>query len=334
MDSQYKVIENRVRNEKIQSMCISHCISYAVITSITAPLTTLGVLLQVTSKPLEKFYETTTTEITKLELAKSHDLAVKERRFNELQLSSGQVGTNKPFRAPYYANYRQALLAVSAQGYQGFFKGNFVEICRMSVLIFPKFLIMFQPSYQELPGLMKLATLFTVDIASELATQPLQNGHTRFILQNRLPQFRVYRSLYKLLSTVSLHELMQGYNVILPRKLLFYIAVLGGSGDFQMNVWWTFFTYTALYPLDTVQRRLEAQSTEHSMLPRRFVGNFRWALSRIYNEEGIRQGLYRGYICNMLANTSKLFLYPIMATMFWYRSQENDFISSGLDLVN
>ena len=334
MDSQYKVIESKVRDEKIRNIAFSHTLGYALISSITAPLTTLGVTLQLSSKTLEKYYEQKTTEITKLELAKSFDLAVKERRLNEVQLASGMVGANKPFRAPFYLNYRQAALALAGQGYQGFYKGNGVEILRVSCTLYPKYYILTSNYFEESPLLIKYMTAFSVELAEEYISQPFQNAHTRYILQNRIPEYRVYRSLFRLLSTLRPQELYQGSKVILPKRALYFVTLTEGNSDVSYNIAWLWGMLTLIYPLETVQRRLEAQSTEHSMLPRRYLDGIRWTLSRIYHEEGIRHGLYRGYICNTLANSVKIVLTPMLAYMFWHKNEQNQYLNERWDLVN
>ena len=276
MDTQYKKIEKEVRYAKVGNMTLVNITSYMIFSTLTAPFTVLGVTLQLSSKKLENYYEkATTTEISKIELAKSYDMAIKEKRYNELQLSSGMVGRNKPFRPPYYANYRQAALALTAQGYQGFFKGNLTENFRFASTAFPRYYILTHPYYRDMPPFMRFLAVFAMDTFGELITQPLRNSQTRFILQNRIPEFRVYRNLYKLFEFVSIKELFQGYEVILPRKVMFAFSMAFLNNDIITNfgVLLAFFTFS--YPLDTVQRRLEAQSTEHSMLPRRYINGIR-----------------------------------------------------------
>ena len=50
----------------------------------------------------------------------------------------------------------------------------------------------------------------------------------------------------------------------------------------------------------TIQRRLTAQSVNHTMLPKRYT-SLRYAMSKIWHEEGLAKGLYRGFACNMIA---------------------------------
>lgn len=333
MDSQYKVIEFKVKQGRIIQKQVSNIIAYASIATIVAPLATLGTSLQLSSPGLEKFYEKTTSEITKLQLAKSYDMAVKERRLNELQLSSGMVGTNKPFRAPFYLNYRQAALALSAQGFQGFYKGNFIDTLRFSSSTFPKIYVVNQDMFVNTLSFIKFFAVFAVDCIGELVTQPLQNARTRFILQNRIPQFSVYRSLYRFFDTLGKKELFQGYNVIIPKNITYYTFLMAGFEDPMMRLFGFFVALTCIYPLETVQRRLEAQSVEHSMLPRRYLDEVRWALSKIYHEDGLFKGLYRGYFCNILANSSRLLMFPIISSWLFTSHQEKKYIEESWGLI-
>jgi Mitochondrial carrier protein len=333
MDSQYKKIESKVKKARVSNFCLSQVIGYGVLSTLTAPLSVLGTTLQLSSKPLEKFYETTTTEVSKLELAKSYDMAVKERKFNELQLSSGMVNANKPFRPPYYANYRQAALALVAQGYQGFFKGNVVEIIRFAIGVYPKYYFLMSAQISEYPLIYKVFIALGSELLTEHLAQPFRTAQTRFVLQNRIPEFVLYRSLYKYFQNVPLNETFQGYNVILPKRLIYFFSLTSSYDSIWKNIGWCLGVLTLVYPLETVQRRLEAQSTEHSMLPRRYIDEIRWTLSRIYHEEGIR-GIYRGYICNILANSTKLTLYPILSYILWQRVQEEEYKKEGWSLIN
>ena len=334
MDRQYKIIESQARADKFFNVAKSNIISYSVFSTLVAPLFTLGTSLQLSPMHLEKFYETTTTEITKLQLAKSLDLVVKEQKFNELQLFSGMVGTNKPFRAPYYTNYRQAALALSAQGFQGFYKGNLTEIIRFSLGIVPKLYIFSMDSVQTSSKFSKFFIFFATDYFVDVVLQPLQNARTRLILQNRIPEFRVYPSLYKLMTRVDSKELLQGYNVIFPKKALIFASMLYMPTNPVANVCMASIVQLMIYPLETAQRRLEAQSTEHSMLPRRYLSGVRWTLSRIYHEEGIFKGLYRGFFCNSIACFGRMVVYPGLALSLMHQKEEYGFIDEGWGLIN
>jgi hypothetical protein len=55
------------------------------------PFKVLGMSLQLSIAPNKAFYESPSTEISRLAIAKSHEIAVKERSLNAIQLSSGSL---------------------------------------------------------------------------------------------------------------------------------------------------------------------------------------------------------------------------------------------------
>ncbi len=62
--------------------------------------------------------------------------------------------------------------------------------------------------------------------------------------------------------------------------------------------------HTAAYPLLTVQRRLECQSTTRAgMIPKRYIGVIH-GVGLMWREEGFK-GLFRGYVAYMLAVSLK-----------------------------
>mmetsp|Transcript_6241 Transcript_6241/g.10828 ORF Transcript_6241/g.10828 Transcript_6241/m.10828 type:complete len:322 (-) Transcript_6241:30-995(-) len=315
----------------------SSFLSHFVISSVLSPLKVLGMSLQLSVAPNKAFYEsTTTTEVSRIAIAKSHELAAKERSFNALQLSSGMIADNMPFRSPIYANYRQAFMAISGQGYQGFYKGNLINSVHYASTCGGKMWFTSFTGIQSLdPGFFKYFLSLGVSILTDIAFQPLSVIHTRFVLQNRLPQFATYKSVYRLYTKVSAAELYQGYTVILPSHMalnLSYAFFVSGLGHQYMPLV-AFGSVACTYPLTTVMRRLEAQSREHTMLPRRYIG-WRYAMSKIYNEEGLFRGLYRGFLANSIFTTTQFMLVTLLATRIFRDLDYRSFKSEGLGLVN
>jgi hypothetical protein len=319
MDSQYRRIEDEVKSEFFGAHFASTELGYFILATLTAPLTTLGVSLQLSSRKLEKFYADPGHEVSRLELAKSHELKVQERSFNQVQLSSGVVGNNRPFRAPYYKNYREAFSALSAQGYKGFFKGNFLELCRFCATSSPIIWLSYSNVYKE-SGVLKPLVIFTGSAIAECLAQPLHNMHSRFILQNRIPEFTLYRSILTCIETLRLRGLYQGLRVVFPKQTLAFGCTLTFGPSLSAFSLFLLSEFL-VYPLDTVQRRLEVQGPEHSMLPRRYLNNIRFTISRIYDEEGIFRGFYRGAMMNILANCLKFMMLPVMTFYFSHSGQ-------------
>ena len=171
----------------------------------------------------------------------------------------------------------------------------------------------YSEGYIDLPVFLQFYVLFVAELAAEYIFQPLRVIQSRFILQNRIPEFAVYPSVKKCVQELGVKGLFQGANVVVPKKVLAYgcfIASDHWTGGLCAYVVAQIFTY----PLDTLQRRLECQAGENSMIPRRYLSEIRWGLSRIYHEEGVFKGFYRGFICNTMANTVKHGLCPAVAS--------------------
>lgn len=315
MDIQYERIKSSVRTEQYTEELVSSLFSYSLMATLTAPLVTLGVSLQLSSIKLEKFYGDPGKEISRLELAKSHEVKVQERLFNEVQISSGTVGNNRPFRAPYYKNYREVFSALTAQGYKGFFKGNFIDLTRYVFLAYPLYNAKYVLSVNDYPKYLQFYALFLIETVVEYVYQPFRVLHSRFILQNRIPEYSQYRSILRCVQTLRHRGLNQGNNVVIPKKFLAYSCFCFTDSTVDGFLLY-FISLFISYPLDTLQRRLEVQSGEHSMLPRRYLKDIRWSMSRIYHEEGIFKGFYRGFICNSLASMIKHAYYPAFASQF------------------
>lgn len=189
-------------------------------------------------------------------------------------------------------------MAIAGQGYQGFYKGNFVNgvsyLLGMGLKTSTYSLI----TPESAPGAIRFFLGFTISTLVDIASQPFRNVQTRFILQNRIPEFATYKSMVNCLSKMTMKEAFQGYTAIFPSAL-----ITTGFLTFQgpgFNPYIILLAYLATYPISTAQRRLEAQSTHHTMLPRRYL-TLGHALLTIYREEGILGGLYRGVLCNTVS---------------------------------
>lgn len=133
---------------------------------------------------------------------------------------------------------------------------------------------------------------------SDIMFQPLRTVQSRFILQNRLKNFMVYpTAVDAFVRKHGLTENFKGWQVNIPLNLLrgINIAVNFTSSN---QIYPILAQYTIgnllCYPLMTVQRRLECQTSLPGMIPIRYRGLFH-GLRLIMSEEGIK-GLYRGFI--------------------------------------
>jgi hypothetical protein len=65
--------------------------------------------------------------------------------------------------------------------------------------------------------------------------------------------------------------------------------------------------FSVAYPFLTVLRRRSIQSTDHTMPNTEYKGTFS-TLRQIRREEGLKKGLYRGFLANSVANLGKIML--------------------------
>ena len=72
--------------------------------------------------------------------------------------------------------------------------------------------------------------------------------------------------------------------------------------------------HTMIYPILTIQRRLECQTTKrHTMLPVRYNGYIH-GLNFIFYEEGMK-GLYRGFCAYLIPTSCYVVALPLLVTM-------------------
>ena len=110
---------------------------------------------------------------------------------------SGQVGHNKPFRAPIYRTYWECIKGLNKQGILGFYKGNGL---RLSYYVLYMHCIQeLNHNYIEGEDVLQSRTsflkIFSVNLAACTCLHFLHLAEARFVLQNRLPSFRTYKSL-------------------------------------------------------------------------------------------------------------------------------------------
>ena len=120
----------------------------------------------------------------------------------------------------------------------------------------------------------------------------------------------------------SYSEFFKGIKAHIPRN--FVLALTGFNYFTSINI----YTYlikgcafhSLAYPILTVQRRLECQTTSrHGMLPLRYLGILH-CFGLMWKEEGLK-GLYRGYIAYLLATLIYLTVVPMFAEVMMMKSK-------------
>jgi hypothetical protein len=144
---------------------------------------------------------------------------------------------------------------------------------------------------------------FCAATIASLILHPFHYAESRMILNNRLPNFGAYKSLFTLaLNSRDPAQLIRGTSVHIP--INFTLAFTGFNYFTSTNIYTYLLTqltfYSITYPLLTVQRRLECQSAKNAgMIPMRYIGPLH-AFGLTLREEGFK-GLYRGYFAYLIA---------------------------------
>lgn len=162
---------------------------------------------------------------------------------------------------------------------------------------------------------------FFAATAASLFLHPLHLAEARLVLQNRLPNFMTYKSLWSMFMT-SYKEFYRGITAHIPRS--FILALTGFNYFSSVNIY-TYLVqnlafHTLAYPLLTAQRRMECQSTVRAgMLPLRYLGLIH-CLGLMWREEGKLRGLYRGYLAYLVAISFVITVVPISAELIMLKS--------------
>ena len=228
-----------------------------------------------------------------------------------------------PFKAPVYRNYFECFNGLQQQGTYALYKGNGIRC--LHVLLFHKFncdLNHYSESF--FPDVVKqiksvpCAQEFLLSCTVNLFLHPLHLAEARLILQNRMPNFAVYKKAHHIF-TKSGSELFRGILMHIPRnfflalsKYFIYLNLLififTASLKVQDEI--TYFSmYSAAlvanllsYPFLTVQRRLECRSAQSTSMFANDIygsGRFTSCLSQMIKEEGVR-ALWKGFSLHML----------------------------------
>jgi hypothetical protein len=105
-------------------------------------------------------------------------------------IASGQVGFNKPYRAPIYMSYAECINGLYKQGILGFYKGNGCRVIHVLLYDLIRNDVTCQSDFGEM---VFQRDSFWRDYAAatvaSLFLHPLHFAEARYVLQNRLPHF-------------------------------------------------------------------------------------------------------------------------------------------------
>eukprot|EP01015_Nassula_variabilis_P018588 TRINITY_DN3047_c0_g1_i23.p1 TRINITY_DN3047_c0_g1~~TRINITY_DN3047_c0_g1_i23.p1 ORF type:complete len:189 (-),score=17.79 TRINITY_DN3047_c0_g1_i23:26-592(-) len=152
--------------------------------------------------------------------------------------------------------------------------------------------------YNDRSPIAKGLLVTLISTGCDMIAHPFMTAQSRFVLQNRLPNFCLYRSIvhYFKKHIRRPKEFFQGVSGHLPKNLLLTFGFLNlfqnrPAESFMLA---NLISNTLGYPFYTVMRRLQCQSNLPGMIPVRYSGVFH-GFKLILSEEGVR-GLYRGYL--------------------------------------
>lgn len=211
------------------------------------------------------------------------------------------MGFNKPYRAPIYRTYQECIQGLYRQGILAFYKGNLLSLVVFwQILLYPKnweYNWRFNNSKKvnEKPGMI---WLYGITLGTLLISHPLHLAEARYVLQNRLPGFQTYTSLFQMFRQSFIsgkRDIFNGMPGHLPLAIM--IVLINNPVGFHLSpislFSWGFMLHTLVYPFLTVQRRMEAQVTKKPGMLHGRYGSYLACIYHVHREEGFK-GLYRG----------------------------------------
>lgn len=308
----------------------NHTLLWNVASSlIIAPFYTIAISRQLSVTPHKEIYGDYINPKTSKELTKiSTEVTLRDARNFELVKQSGVVEGNKPYRAPIYDNYLQTIKGLYQQGILGFYKGNFWRLMTFSSVQRMKITLEWhlKEKYSIFSHLNFLRDFITLSIC-DMLLHPAFVIENRYILQNRNPQFQIYKNFLKF-KLRSFDDFYKGVLSHIPKNFLFLSGfylyyIFPTQGNFSLGyIIGSIFSY----PVLTGLRRITCESSSlPGLLPVRYL-NLVHAIFLIRREEGFFRGLYKGFFSYMIAITLWTLIVPANALFTYHlqKQQEED----------
>jgi hypothetical protein len=200
----------------------------------------------------------------------------------------------RPFKPSLYATYRDCLFNIYRQGIAGLYKGTFYRLGYFGTTnLLKKKLDQYVGTHIRIKRVFKEMILYSF---ADVVLNPLLLIESRYCIQNRRKNFRIYDNLFSLLKT-SWKELYNGSLYAIPRNVVFVLCLntylLYPST--YMNIFSVCLAHTLSYPFLTVQRNIMFQSQYTDYLP-----NEKITVKSFFNDYGTL-GFYRGFLAYGLA---------------------------------
>jgi len=151
----------------------------------------------------------------------------------DLIKASGQVGINKPYRAPIYRSYWECIQGLYRQGILGFYKGNGMRLAH--VFLFLQVRLKMQFYFDTEKDIYKRNSFikdFAAAAIADVFLHPLHLAEARLVLQNRLPNFQSYKSSWSLFIS-SYREFHRGMSAHVPRNFILALSKINKKMGFR-----------------------------------------------------------------------------------------------------
>ncbi|CAK78974.1 unnamed protein product (macronuclear) [Paramecium tetraurelia] len=221
------------------------------------------------------------------------------------------------YQGPSYQNYNAVFKGLGEQGVLGFYKGLGTGILYQITNSQLRYFLI-QKYFNEKKLIQNLYASL-IGMAVDVLTNPFMLIQSKMIHQNRLPNFRTYRSIYDLLKKErnlykgALGHIYKHIFISLSQMPSIYI------NDSRLCLSYLLMIQQVVsYPFLTVIRRLHCQGSQPFMLQTNYKGFWDGA-KQIYQQEGILT-FYRGFAAFGIANSFMAFV--LYSTQLLGESQE------------
>lgn len=317
----YVFYYKKLKQYKLYYCYLAETIKFSL---LTAPFYTIAVSRQLSVSPHKEIYGDYVSPSDSKQLMKlSNELTLKEAKKYELIKFSGVPEGQKPYRAPVYDNYFQTIKGLYNQGILGFYKGNGWRI--ITSMTSQRIRISLEWFLREKYDYFNKWNFFRDWLVMSICDIALHPGfvlETRYILQNRIPQFQIYSSAFKFKSRSS-DDFFVCFHGHIPKNFfyllgfyLYYLTPTTSNLSFAIIMGNTF-----SYPIMTAFRRMVCQSTQMpGLIPLRYL-NLTHAIFLIRREEGFFRGLYKGFTAHLIGTIIYAFLVPLFAQFNYYKNK-------------
>ena len=140
----------------------------------------------------------------------------------DLVKMSGQVGLNKPYRAPIYRTYYECVKGLYNQGVFAFYKGNGLRLAHGYLYL--TLMNQIHTDYLDGDDVMESSPSYGKTLCAGLFASAslhfLHLAEARYVLQNRLPNFQTYPSIFNMVrdsvTRANKREMFQGMPGYIP----------------------------------------------------------------------------------------------------------------------